>query len=100
MVRWAVDSFIGSDAGLARSVIQADDSVDELYGTIYRKLLQLMLADPLCIERASHLILVIKNWERIADEATNIAEEVLFILEGRNAKHTYLQGPPAPVDSE
>ncbi|MEI6593055.1 MAG: phosphate signaling complex protein PhoU [Holophagaceae bacterium] len=100
MVRWAVDSFIGSDAGLARSVIQADDSVDELYGSIYRKLLQLMLADPLCIERASHLILVIKNWERIADEATNIAEEVLFILEGRNAKHTYLQNSSAPLDSE
>jgi phosphate transport system protein len=51
-----------------------------------------MMADPLSIERASHLILVIKNWERIADQATNIAEEVLFILEGRSAKHAYLQG--------
>ncbi len=92
MVRMAVDAFIGSDAGLARTVIQADDSVDELYGSIYRELLRLMMSDPLCIERASHLILVIKNWERIADQATNIAEEVLFILEGRSAKHTYLQG--------
>jgi len=91
MVRMAVDSFIGSDAGLARTVIQADDSVDELYGKIYRELLRLMMSDPLCIERASHLILVVKNWERIADQATNIAEEVLFILEGRSAKHTYLQ---------
>ena len=54
-----------------------------------------MLADSFCIERASHLILVIKNWERIADQATNIAEEVLFILEGRSAKHTYLQDHPA-----
>ena len=94
MVRMAVDSFIGSDAGLARTVIQADDSVDMLYGQIYRELLRLMMADPLCIERASHLILVIKNWERIADQATNIAEEVLFILEGRSAKHTYLQDNP------
>ncbi|HEX7598597.1 MAG TPA: phosphate signaling complex protein PhoU, partial [Polyangia bacterium] len=91
MVRMAVDSFIGSDAGIARTVIQADDSVDELYGKIYRELLRLMMSDPLCIERASHLILVVKNWERIADQATNIAEEVLFILEGRSAKHTYLQ---------
>ena len=90
MVRWAVDSFICSDAVLARSAIQADDSVDQLYGQIYRELLKRMMADPLCIERASHLILVIKNWERIADQATNIAEEVLFILEGRNAKHPYL----------
>ena len=92
MVRMAVDAFIGSDAGLARTVIQSDDSVDELYGSIYRELLRLMMSDPLCIERASHLILVIKNWERIADQATNIAEEVLFILEGRSAKHPYLQG--------
>ena len=94
MVRQAVDSFIGSDAGLARTVIQADDSVDALYSQIYRDLLRIMLADPLCIERASHLILVIKNWERIADQATNIAEEVLFILEGQSAKHTYLKGNP------
>lgn len=90
MVRRAVDAFVTSDASLARSVIADDDKVDNLYQAIYRELLKLMLADPLCIERASHLILVIKNWERIADQATNIAEEVLFILEGRSAKHTYL----------
>jgi phosphate transport system protein len=92
MVRMAVDAFIGGDAGLARTVIQADDSVDALYGQIYRELLRLMMSDPLCIERASHLILIIKNWERIADQATNIAEEVLYILEGHSAKHPYLQG--------
>ena len=94
MVRMAVDAFIGSDAGLARTVITSDDSVDELYGSIYRELLRLMMSDPLSIERASHLILVIKNWERIADQATNIAEEVLFILEGVNVKHRYLHDPP------
>ena len=92
MVRRAVDAFVGRDAALARAVIQNDDTVDELYGQIYRELLRIMLADPLCIERASHLILVIKNWERIADQATNIAEEVLYILEGRSAKHPYLRG--------
>jgi len=91
MVRRAVDAFVNGDSDLARSVIQDDDKVDELYGAIYRELLKLMLADPLCIERASHLIIVIKNWERIADQATNIAEEVLFILEGVNVKHPYLQ---------
>ena len=91
MVRRAVDAFVGHDAALARAVIQNDDTVDDLYGRIYRELLRIMLADPLCIERASHLILVIKNWERIADQATNIAEEVLYILEGRSAKHPYLR---------
>jgi len=50
-----------------------------------------MVSDPLCIERASHLIIVIKNWERIADMATNIAEEVLYIIEGVSAKHQHLR---------
>jgi len=91
MVRQAVDAFVNGNAKLARQVIAADDKVDTLYVQIYKDLLRIMLADPLCIERASHLIIVIKNWERIADQATNIAEEVLFILEGVNVKHPYLQ---------
>lgn len=91
MVRQAVDAFVQGDGSLARGVIAADDIVDGLYMEIYRELLKLMLSDPLCIERASHLILVAKNWERIADQATNIAEEVIFILEGRNVKHPHLQ---------
>ncbi len=91
MVRQAVDAFVNGNADLARQVIQTDDRADELYTLIYRELLRLMLTDPLCIERASHLILVAKNLERIADQATNIAEEVLFILEGVNVKHPYLQ---------
>lgn len=96
MVRRALDAFVNGDAALARSVIEDDDKVDALYGQIYRELLRQMLADPLCIERASHLIIVIKNWERIADQATNIAEEVLFIIEGVNVKHAYLQKRPLP----
>jgi phosphate transport system protein len=94
MVRRAVDAFVNGDAAQARAVIQDDDQVDALYMQIYSELLRGMLADPLCIERSSHLIIVIKNWERIADQASNIAEEVLFILEGVNVKHSYLQGPP------
>jgi phosphate transport system protein len=94
MVGRAMDAFVTRDASMARSVIEADDKVDELYSRIFRELLKLMLADPLTIERASHLILVIKNWERIADQATNIAEEVLYILEGQNVKHPYLKETP------
>lgn len=93
MVRRAVDAFVNGDAALARAVILDDDRVDALYVQIFSELLRGMLADPLCIERSTHLIIVIKNWERIADQATNIAEEVLFILEGVNVKHPYLQGP-------
>jgi phosphate transport system protein len=91
MVRRALDAFVNGDAELARRVIEEDDRVDALYLDAYKELLRIMLADPLTIERASHLIIVIKNWERIADQATNIAEEVLFILEGVNVKHSYLQ---------
>ncbi|MBL0314029.1 MAG: phosphate signaling complex protein PhoU [Holophagaceae bacterium] len=94
MVREAVNAFVKGDAELAREVIADDDKVDALYVQIYKDLLRAMLADPLCIERASNLIIVIKNWERIADQATNIAEEVLFILEGVNVKHPYLHGRP------
>ncbi len=87
---------MNGDAAQARSVIRADEQVNAIYREIYSELLRRMLADPLCIERASHLIIVIKNWERIADQATNIAEEVLFILEGRNVKHAYLQETTQP----
>ncbi len=94
MVRRAVDAFVNGDADMARAVIQDDDSVDSLYVAINRDLLRIMLNDPLSIERASHLIIVLKNWERIADQATNIAEEVLFIIGGVSVKHPYLQPPP------
>ena len=93
MVRRAVDAFVNGDAQLAQEVIQDDDKVDALYRDIYLELIRLMLEDPLCIERGSHLIIVIKNWERVADEATNIAEEVLFIIGGVSVKHPYLQNP-------
>jgi phosphate transport system protein len=96
MVSRAVDAFVTGNGALARAVILDDDRVDALYVQIYTELLRGMLADPLCIERSTHLIIVIKNWERIADEATNIAEEVLFILEGVNVKHSYLQADPRP----
>ena len=91
LMRRSVEAFVASDTNLAREVIRDDDKVDELYHRCYRELLRQMLSDPLCIERASHLIIVIKNWERIADMATNIAEEVIYIIEGVNAKHPHLR---------
>jgi phosphate transport system protein len=94
MVRRAVDAFLNGNAAQAREVVTDDDQVDALYAQLFSELLRGMLADPLRIERSSHLIIVIKNWERIADQATNIAEEVLFILEGVNVKHRALQNPP------
>jgi phosphate transport system protein len=91
MVRRSVEAFVSSDSNLAWEVIRDDDKVDELYQHIFRELLRQMVSDPPCIEKASHLIMVIKNWERIADMATNIAEEVIYIIEGVNVKHQGLR---------
>jgi phosphate transport system protein len=93
MVSGAMDAFLSGDAARARGVIASDDEVDALYAQLFSDLLRGMLADPLCIERSTHLIIVIKNWERIADVAANISEEVLFILEGVNVKHRHLANP-------
>ena len=90
MVRRSVQAFVASDADIAREVINSDDRVDELYDHCYHELLRQMMSNPLTIERASNLIIVIKNWERIADLSTNIAEEVLYIIEGISAKHPNL----------
>jgi phosphate transport system protein len=94
MVCRSVDAFLNGDAALARAVIGDDIQVDALYQQLFNELLRGMLADPLCIERSTHLIIVIKNWERIADQATNIAEEVLYILDGVSVKHRHLADAP------
>jgi len=91
MVRNSVQAFVASDANIAKEVIDSDDKVDELYEHCYHELLRQMMSNPLTIERASSLIIIIKNWERIADLATNIAEEVLYIIQGVSVKHPYLR---------
>ncbi len=90
LVKTSFDSFLSNDVAQARSVIKDDDIVDKLYVNTYDELLRVMHKDPTAIERASKLILIIKNWERVADQATNIAEEVIFMVEGHIAKHSYL----------
>ena len=90
LVKRSFDSFLSKNVELARSVIKDDDIVDKLYLNTYEELLKIMQKDPETVVRGTQLILIIKNWERIADQATNIAEEVIFMVEGRNAKHSYL----------
>jgi len=90
LVKRSFDSFLSKNVELAKSVIKDDDIVDKLYLNTYEELLKIMRKDPETVVRGTQLILIIKNWERIADQATNIAEEVIFMVEGRNAKHSYL----------
>jgi len=87
MIRDALDAFVKKDAGLARDVLQRDDEVDDLKDQVFRELLTYMMADPGTIQRALSLILISRNLERIADHATNIAEDVIFIAEAKDVRH-------------
>ena len=95
MTRDSLDAFVRRDPGLAREVLGRDDEVDGLKDTIFRVLLTYMMADPGTIERALSLILISRNLERIADHATNIAEDVIFLVEARDVRHRH-EEPAAP----
>jgi phosphate transport system protein len=86
MVRKSLDAFVGRDPELARAVIDADDDVDSLRDQVFRELLTYMMADTTTIPRALALILVSRNLERIADHATNIAEDVIYIVRGEDVR--------------
>jgi phosphate transport system protein len=87
MVRDALDSFVRRDARAALDVCRRDDEVDALYHQLFREMITYMVEDPKNIRRALHLLLVARNYERIADHATNIGEDVIFYVEGRDIRH-------------
>ena len=87
MMREALDAFVRRDVELAREVIPADNKVDALKNQVFRELLTFMMEDPRTIPRAIRLILVSRHLERIADHATNIAEMVVFLVEGKDIRH-------------
>jgi phosphate transport system protein len=90
MVRDSLDSFVKGDAGLARDVLRRDDEVDGLKDQLFRELLTYMMADPGTIQRALALLLISRHLERIADHATNIAEDVIFIAEAKDVRHHHV----------
>ncbi len=87
MVKDVLDAFVNNDSKLARSVCERDDMVDGLNDQVFRELLTFMMSDPKTITRAVHLMIVCRCLERIADHATNIAEDVIFLVDGRVIKH-------------
>jgi phosphate transport system protein len=87
MLKDALDSFVDKDENLARSVLVRDDQVDDLKGQLFRELLTYMISDPSTIKRGIDLILISRNLERIADHATNIAEDVIFVVAGKDIRH-------------
>jgi len=87
MVKDVLDAFVNSDSKLARSVCERDDLVDGLKDQVFRELLTYMISDSKTITRAVHLIIVSRCLERIADHATNIAEDVIFMADALVIKH-------------
>ena len=83
MLRNSIDSLLSRDIIKAQQVCQADDEVDDLYDQVYRELLLFMIQDPKTIQRATYLLWVSHDLERIADRATNIAERVIFLVTGK-----------------
>lgn len=95
MLSDALSAFVRGDAELARQVCRRDDAVDSLNDSVFRILLTHMMEDNRSIGAAMELFLVSRNLERVADLATNIAEGVVFVAEGRTIKHHAEDGAPA-----
>ena len=83
MLKRSLDALVKRDPALARQVCEDDDEVDNLYDLIYKDLIALMIDDPTTIQRATYLMWVAHDLERIADRATNIAERVIFLVTGQ-----------------
>jgi len=87
MVNDAIAAYVARDAASAREVIRRDDEVDTLYWSIFRELIGFMVEDSESISRAIDLILIARFIERIADQATNISEEVVYLVDAQPIRH-------------
>ena len=88
MLRDALDSYVNRNLELAHSVLTADDRLDALKGQVFRDLLNFMLSDQSTIEAAIDLILISRHLERVGDHATNIAEDVIFMVTAKDIRHS------------
>lgn len=89
MIKDSITAFLQKDTALASSVLVRDDIVDNLRDQIIRELITYMASDPTTIERALELIRIAHNLERAADLATNLSEDVIFMVEGKIVKHGF-----------
>jgi phosphate transport system protein len=92
MLRDALDAFVRRDTTLAQRVLDEDDALDDLKTQIFRELLTYMLQDPATIEPALDLILISRHLERIGDHATNVAEDVIFMVSAKDVRHHAAEG--------
>lgn len=87
MVHSAIEAFVKGDTSVARIVLRSDDAVDDLRDSTYNELIQYMKKNPATVEQCVDLIFVARSLERMADHATNIAEAVLFMVDGVEVRH-------------
>jgi phosphate transport system protein len=97
MLRDALDAFVRADGALGRAVCRADDAVDSLHDSVFRILLTHMMESPPRISDALELLLVSRNLERVADLATNIGEDAVYLAEGKQIKHHFEDRSTTPA---
>lgn len=106
MLRESLDALVRRDSVVARRVLARDAEVDRMHRALFEPIYQLMRSDPVAVERAVHILSVSRNLERIADHAANIAEDVVFLVEGEIIRHRWAGGeavrgdPQYPQDME
>ncbi len=100
MLSDALDAFIRGDGALGRAVGKADDDVDAHHESIFRALLADMMGDPQTIAPSLELLLVSRNLERVADLATNIGEDAVYLAEGKQIRHRYDEDAPTPSSND
>ena len=100
MLHQALDAFVNRDSGQARTVLGSDQAVDDLNVQLFRELLTYMIEDPKTVSRALRITFIAKYLERIGDHATNIAQMVIFMCEGRDVRHPDVQVAGAPRERQ
>lgn len=92
MVRDAIDSFVNNDPELAKKILESDDMIDEFDREIFNLMMHEMKRDANLIDPAAHMMIVSRHIERLADHATNIAEDVIFLVNAKIIKHNASEG--------
>ncbi|HYA16722.1 MAG TPA: phosphate signaling complex protein PhoU [Bryobacteraceae bacterium] len=96
MVLACLDAFVRRDVRIARNVLLSDDAVDNVRNAIQRQLIELMKTDPASVDRALEHLLIARHLERIGDHATNIAEDIIFLVQGVDVRHRVMARDEAP----
>jgi len=98
MVKDSLHAYVNRDTGRAFSIFKQDDELDDLCQEMIDKMGEFMMAEPAGVPRALDLILIARHLERIGDHATNIAENAIFVADGRDVRHHHVEiAPPPPA---